>query len=63
MMRVELFLKNGHKLTYDNVKVIKSEEALEIHYEKKGEGDWTTQDEPYICFSYNDVDMLKVVFP
>ena len=61
-MRVEVFLKNGKKVTHDFVyNIIEHDDMITIVYDRVGtKGDWTTCDMPDISFDKKDVDMLKV---
>ena len=61
-MRVELFLKNGHKVTYDYVNSItEKDNTITIDYDKVcTAGDLTTCDMPSVTFDKDQVDMLKV---
>lgn len=61
-MRVEIFLKNGKKITQDFVySIVEHDDMITIVYDRVGEkGDWTTCDMPDISFDKKDVDMLKV---
>lgn len=61
-MRVEIFLKNGKKITQDFVyNIVEHADMITIVYDRVGEkGDWTTCDMPDISFDKKDVDMLKV---
>ena len=61
-MRVEIFLKNGKKITKDFVyNIVEHNDMITIVYDRVGEkGDWITCDMPDISFDKKDVDMLKV---
>lgn len=61
-MKVEVFLKNGSKVTIDKVHTIKTvEKNVFFDYEKDGSGDFTTCDMPSVGFPKYSIDMLKVV--
>jgi hypothetical protein len=68
-MRAEVFLKNGRKITVDNVisvhKLKQSYDKLGlicIDYEKSfNGGEFTTCDEPSMGFEAANVDMIKLV--
>lgn len=61
-MKVEVFLKNGSKVTIDKVHTIKTvEKNIFFDYEKDGSGDFTTCDMPSVGFPKYSIDMLKVV--
>lgn len=61
-MKVEVFLKNGSKVTIDKVHTIKTvEKNIFFDYEKEGSGDFTTCDMPSVGFPRYSIDMLKVV--
>lgn len=61
-MKVEVFLKNGSKVTIDKVHTIKTvEKNIFFDYEKDGSGDFTTCDMPSVGFPRYSIDMLKVV--
>lgn len=61
-MKVEVFLKNGSKVTIDKVHTIKIvEKNIFFDYEKDGSGDFTTCDMPSVGFPKYSIDMLKVV--
>lgn len=62
-MRVEIFLKNGKKITQNFVyNIVEHDDMITIVYDRVGEkGDWTTCDMPDISFDKKDVDMLKVL--
>lgn len=62
-MRAEVFLKNGKKITVDNVVKIDSRNGdviLEFERNTSG-GEFTTCDMPSIGFENARVDMIKMV--
>lgn len=61
-MKVEVFLKNGNKVTIDKVHTIKTvEKNIFFDYEKEGTGEFSTCDMPSVGFPSYSIDMLKVV--
>lgn len=62
-MRAEVFLKNGKKITVDNVVKIESHNSdviLEFERDTSG-GEFTTCDMPSMGFEENKIDMIKLV--
>ena len=62
-MRAEVFLKNGKKITVDNIVNIdkrNSDVILEFERDTSG-GGFTTCDMPSMGFEENKIDMIKLV--
>ena len=62
-MRAEVFLKNGKKITVDNVtKIEHHNDSVILDYERDTSGgEFTTCDMPSIGFENARVDMIKLV--
>lgn len=65
-MRAEIFLKNGRKITVDDVTQIidKTKEFgfIQVDYERKvSQGEFTTCDMPSEGYESANIDMIKLV--
>ena len=64
-MRVEVFLKNGCKLTLDNVyDIVEHSKMITFAYDRQTDsGDFTTCDTSDCTFDTDQIDMAKILVP